>query len=324
MQDFIFGMKGEIMNVVVVGLGKIARRIIQGISEAQDATLYGVASRNKEKALNYQKEFEATTYFDSYEAVMQDEQVELVYLATINDVHYLQIKDMLMHKKHVLCEKPMVASEKEVAELFAIAKANNVFLMEAHKGLFTPLNQKLKKLVDAGKIGDLVALDATYSSCVYADPAYHSHWVFNAGFGGCTYDIGVYPISYINYFANSDLKDIHVERIKDKDHVEIFSKGLIRYSNEVIATFQSGWNASNENNAFIYGTKGFIKTKNFWKTNIAVFVDNSGNEETIRVPLVSDFKGEIEHAIHCITNNYLQSPIMGEKQSMAILKVVNH
>ena len=312
------------MNIVVLGLGSISNRIIQGIKEAENAVLYGVASRDIDKAQSYQKKYGACKTFGCYDDVWNDLQVELVYIATINTLHYRQIKEALQHKKNVLCEKPMVSSEKEVEELFAIAKENNVFLMEAHKGLFTPLNQTIKAFVDSGELGEIVAIDATYSSSMYTDNSEHSHWVFDANFGGCTFDIGVYPISYINYFAGGDSKDIHVERVKDKQNIEIYSKGILRYHNGIIATFTSGWISNNENNGFIYGTKGFIKTKNFWKTNVAEFIDNKGNSKGICVDLVSDFKGEIEHAIWCIEQGYLQSPIMGEKQSKEILKIVNH
>ena len=312
------------MNIVVLGLGSISKRIILGIKEAEGAVLYGVASRDREKSLQYQKEYGAQKFFDCYDDVWNDNQVDLVYIATINALHYQQIKEALENKKSVLCEKPMVASEKEVEELFAIAKANNVFLMEAHKGLFTPLNQKIKAFIDSGELGDLVAIDATYSSSMYIDNSDHSHWVFNSEFGGCTFDIGVYPISYINYFAGSDIEDIHVERIKDKLDIEIYSKGLIRYKNGVVGIFNSSWISHNENNGFIYGTKGYIKTKNFWKNNVAEFVDNHGNIKEISVKLVSDFKGEIEHAIWCMKQGYLQSPVMGEKQSKEILQIVNH
>ncbi|MDL2276520.1 Gfo/Idh/MocA family oxidoreductase [Breznakia sp. OttesenSCG-928-G09] len=310
------------MNVAVLGLGNIADRIIQGILEADDAQLYAVAARDIEKAKRYQEKYGAQKAYGDYQSLVEDKVVDLIYIATVNRFHYEQIMLCIDHGKHVLCEKPMVATKAEVKALFAKAREKQVFLMEAEKTIFTPLNQKIMQLIKAGKIGDIVSIDGTYSSTMYVDNPDHSHWVYNKEFGGCAFDIGVYPICYLNYFAAADIKDVHVEKVYGETGCDIYAKGLVTYTNGVIATFCSSWISLSENNGFIYGTKGYIKTKHFWKNNIAEITYNDQTKEVIEVDKVSDFKGEIEHAINCIKQGLFESPILGEKESMDILSIV--
>lgn len=310
------------MNIALLGLGSIANRIIQGIKEAEDATLYAVASRDIQRSLIVQKESDALHAFGSYEEAYKDINVDILYIATANPYHYEMIREGLLHHKHVICEKPMVESIKQLEELFALAKEQGVFLMEAEKTLFTPLNQRIKEMIMQGVIGDVVAIDATYAQPTLYETESFEHWVFQDGFGGCTFDIGVYPICYCNYFANSTVKTITTEKRYEQLATDVHVQGMLTYANQVQATFCASWIMMSENEGTIYGTKGYIKTKNFWKNNCSELFLADGTIEKIEVPKTSDFKGEIEHAIKCIKSNLCESPILGLEETRAILRIV--
>lgn len=309
------------MNIVVMGLGKISRRVAEGVKQANGANLYAACSRTKEKAQAFSNEFEADTYFDDFETMLNDEKVDLVYITTPNDCHFNQIVACLNHGKHVLCEKPMVASQEELTTIFDLAKEKNCFLMEAEKTLFTPLNHKIKEMIYNDFIGEIVSIEATYSNRFYYDSQDLSHWVFNSEFGGAMFDIGVYAICYANYFSNSTIQDIQTSSVYAKEGFDLFTKGLLTYENGVIGDIACGWISPNENVGIIYGTKGYFKTKEFWK-NCETTLVIDGKEEIIKIDPCSDFKGEIEHAIACIENGLNESPVLGHKQSSQILEVV--
>ena len=147
-------------NVAILGLGNIANRVAKGVICSDKANLYAVASRNIDNAKSFADKYDSYTYYGSYEEMLKDPNVDLVYICTPNAFHYEQIKLCLSHKKHVICEKPMVKDEIQVRELFAMAREQGCFLMEAEKTMFTPLNKKIKAMIEDGAIGKLHTIRA--------------------------------------------------------------------------------------------------------------------------------------------------------------------
>ena len=148
------------IRIGVYGLGKISYRVIQGILYANNADLYAVCSSNLEKANAFKEEYGARKAYDSYEEMLQDANLDMVYICTPNYLHAKHIQMALNNHKHVVCEKPMCVSSKELNACFDYAKKQNCFLMEAHKTVFTPLNQKLFEVISNGQIGQVKSIDA--------------------------------------------------------------------------------------------------------------------------------------------------------------------
>lgn len=309
------------MKVGIIGLGKISKRVANGIRCAPNAQLYAVASRCQEKADRMKTELGAQKAYGSYEALCEDPLVEMIYICTPNPLHKEHIMLCLKHHKHVLCEKPMLADRESLRECFAYAKQQGCFLMEAHKTLFTPLNQKLKKLIEDGVIGKLLYIEAGYCTRLDLDHVDMAPWCFRKEDGGCFYDIGVYPIAYANFFAQSRLQKISVMKEDAKEGYCIQAQGMLKYDNDIMALVRSSWKTSIRNKAYLYGEDGFLVCEQFWKSREAVLV--KGEEETkIAVEMESDFEGEVSHAVFCITNGLLESPVMGYEQSDQILQVL--
>ena len=170
-------------NVAILGLGNIANRVAKGVICSDKANLYAVASRNIDNAKSFADKYDSYIYYGSYEEMLKDPNVDLVYICTPNAFHYEQIKLCLSHKKHVICEKPMVKDEIQVRELFAMAREQGCFLMEAEKTMFTPLNKKIKAMIEDGAIGKLHTIRAQYCS-EGLDGVPLDHWVLEEGFGG--------------------------------------------------------------------------------------------------------------------------------------------
>lgn len=309
------------MKIGILGLGKIATRVAKGVQYAQNATLYAVASRDVEKAKQFQNASGATVAYGSYEAMLADNEVDMVYICTPNYLHKEHIMLCLQYRKHVICEKPMVCDREGLCACFAYAKQQNCFLMEAEKTLFTPLNQKIKQLVDEGVIGALQYIEAGYCSHMDLSHIAKDSWLFRKRDSGSFVDIGVYPICYANYFANAKLTDIQVMKKCAPQGIDILAQSMLRYTNGVMAYIRSSWDITMENKGFLYGDKGVIITENFWKNTCAV-LKKDGVETRIEVVMDSEFTGEIEHAINCVEQGLLQSPILAQEQSLEILRVL--
>lgn len=314
------------MKLAILGLGNIANRVAKGIEVANHAELYAVASTNLQRAQAFAQTYGVGVYYDSYADLLQDENVQLVYLCTPNHLHFEQIRMCFAHGKHVICEKPMVANAVMIETLYKEAKKYGCFLMEAHKTLFTPLNQLLKKRIENGEIGRVLSVKADYCYSILEEQLPSDHWAFDAVCGGSSYDVGVYPICFAHYFADSSIAKIDGSSSAYKNYeCDFMMDALITYENGVQANVSSSWLYASEQKGcgYIVGEEGYIVVPAYWKGNQATLVKN-GVKESIEVVMESDFSGEIEHAITCIQKGLLESDVMGEKQSMAIVEVVEY
>lgn len=304
------------MNIVILGCGGIAHRVAKGI-EFSKGTLYGVASRDIQKAKEFASLYNVKHVYD-YDSCLKDENVDLVYICTINPTHYDLTKKVLESGKHVICEKPFVSTSKEIEELFDVAKKNHCFLMEAHKTCFTPLNQLLMTRIH--ELGKIVSIEASY--CDAFDESHLKENNVEEKMGGSFYDIGVYPLCYSNLIANSEIESVEFDVKKYKHYDCDFDCSCkIVYKNGIVSKIQSSWSHKIENKAIIKGEYGELEVVNFWKNTEAKLTIH-GQIEIIQVEQKSDFTGEINHAIDCIEKGLLESPVMSMKASIQISNVL--
>ena len=301
--------------------GKISHRFMKGIAFANNAEVLGVASRNREKADDYAALYHIPRVYDNYEQMLKDDEIDIIYIATIPSVHFEQIMLCLDNHKSVLCEKPMLTNVEAIKKCFAYAKEQGCFLMEAQKAPFNYLNIEIKKRIDEGLIGDVKYIEAAYCYDTFATK--YDHWVFDYENGGGMFDVGVYAIAYANMMADSPI--VRIQSMVNRTPVgsDGFAVSMLEYENGIKAVVKGAIELQTENKAMIYGTKGYIETYNFWKNDEAVIYLN-GQVEKLKVEMPTDFYPEIEHAINCVLQKRVQSPIMSEWANLEILKVIDH
>lgn len=311
------------IQFAILGCGNIANRVANGILHAKEASLYAVASRSEERALQYKEKYGAKVYYTDYEKLCQDENVDVIYICTPNQWHYSQIEMCLSHHKNVVCEKPMVKNQTQVKALFQKAKEVNCFLMEAHKTCFTPLNQLIKKRLDANEFGKIISIQADYSFDVRGFYGPDS-WAMDPEFGGCSFDIGVYPTCFAHFMANSKVKEMTGYPIlQDGIQADFGMMTQIQYENGILAQLNSSWlhTTPDKGKALLVCEKGTIEIPAFWKGNRAI-IHKGMEEEIVTVNMESDFTGEVEEVARCIENEWLESPTMGCDSSCEIIKVI--
>ena len=306
------------INMAIMGCGNIAKRVANGIIYS-DGLLYAAASRDIEKAMAFANKY-PTCKAMTYEEVLKDEKVDLIYISTINPTHYALIKACLDAHKNVICEKPMLKNRAQIDEVFALAKENHCFLMEAHKTCFTSLNTLLRDKAEE-KIGRIEKIYGQY--CGLADISHLHAWnVYEPDMGGCFFDIGVYPICFANLYAHSPIQSVNIRHMEKGEYpTDIDVTADIVYENGIKATVRSSWIDGSENKGILYGERGRIEIVNFWKGTKALVYSDEGEEE-ILVEQDSDFTGEINEAIRCIEDGQLESRIMSHKASNEISLVL--
>ena len=261
----------------IIGLGKIANKFAQDLLTIPDAELYAVASRNQEKANEFAAKYDAIKAYDSYEDLAKDKNIDAVYIATPHSYHKENSIMCLQHKKAVLCEKPFAMNAEEVDEMIAVAKENNVLLMEALWTYFLPHYQYVLGLIKSEKFGKVLKLEADFGFKPQMDM---SSRVFKKSLGGGSLlDIGIYPIfaalSSLGIPNSVKAAANFYENGTDSDCTMVFD-----YNNQQ-AILKSTFLQSTPTEAIFTCENGIIKVNTMFHMPTTVTLIENGEEETI-------------------------------------------
>ena len=165
----------------IIGAGNIAKRFVNSLNNSENGKLYAIASYTKANRDYYLENFNDVKAYDNYVSLLEDENVDAVYVATRHNDHYTWVKEALLHKKAVLCEKPATLHQYQTKELCELAKKMNVFFLEGIKTRFVPLVYDIKKALDDGVIGDILRVETCFA---YDTPYKEGSYLFDNIQGG--------------------------------------------------------------------------------------------------------------------------------------------
>ena len=172
----------------VLGTAMICERdTIPGMLEAENCELYAIAGRSKEKAERFKETYGFQKVYTSYEELLEDGEIEAVYIPLPNTMHYEWTIKALQHKKHVLCEKPMAPTAAQAQEMIDTAKENGVFLMEAFAYQHSPYIAAVREEIEKGVIGDILYMESAF---ITSDYDLSNIRMRKETLGGATYDLG--------------------------------------------------------------------------------------------------------------------------------------
>ena len=213
----------------IVGLGNIAHKFASDLKRVPQAELIAVASSDSERAKAFQNEFEGQKAYGSYEELFEDPEIEVVYIASLNQNHKTMSMVALRAGKGVLCEKPLGLDTKEMQEMIVLAKQQNCFLMEGLWSRFNPAIQKAKQWVEEGRIGDPKFLYAEFSFYRLNIDSSHRLMDPKKG-GGVLLDLGVYPL-FLAYLILGKPKNITAQSLFANTGVDIQTSMILQYEN---------------------------------------------------------------------------------------------
>ena len=182
----------------ILATGSIANKFALTVCsmDSREASLAAVGSRKMDSAREFAKKYHIPAFYDSYEAMAADPQVEAVYISTPNNMHYENCKMCLNAGKHVLCEKPFTTSVAQAEELYRLAEEKGLFIMEAFWIRFLPQLQHMMGLIAQGVIGEV-----RHARCEYGFIAKGARKdrKFNSDLGGgALLDIGIYNLGFLH------------------------------------------------------------------------------------------------------------------------------
>ncbi|MBR4503095.1 MAG: Gfo/Idh/MocA family oxidoreductase [Clostridia bacterium] len=222
----------------VLGTADIAwGQTIPGMLRTEHCELYAVAGRKTEKAERYRDAFGFRKAYTGYEALLEDAEVEAVYIPLPNDLHYEWTIKALKAKKHVLCEKPLAANEKQAEEMFRAAEENGVNLMEAFAYLHSPFVSAVREEIDSGAVGEIRYLESAFITPRRPDTDIRLR---KETCGGALYDLGCYCVSMALWMLGREPDEVRASAQFSDKKVDLFTSVLLLYKNGAVADLDCG------------------------------------------------------------------------------------
>ena len=303
-------------NWGIIGPGRIAHQFADGLKAIDDAALYAVASTNPARAQAFAAQHGGQKTYDNYEALVNDPQVDAIYIATPHRFHLDNALQCLRAGKPVLCEKPLTVNAAEMQQLIDTARANNVFLMEALWTRYLPIYGQIREWLDAQSIGDLRLLVSTFG--INVPKAEDDRWLSPDLAGGTLLDMGVYPIAVSQWIMQQNPVEFNVQAQLASTGVDVLTAGLLKYDNGVISQFHTSFIHDGVNDLYIYGTTGHIRIHaNYWGATQASLVANGQTTTVARPFRGGGFEYQTEEAMRCIRAGLLESPGMTHADTLA-------
>jgi predicted dehydrogenase len=188
-------------NWGIIGAGHVAGQFAEDLGLLPRANLYAIASRSDKRARSFAQKYNIPVRYSSWGGIAEDDDVDIVYVATHHPFHHENALACLKAGKAVLCEKPITMNSRELEELVSTARENRVFLMEAIWTRFLPSTRKVLEIKERGELGNLLNVHADFGFRMEFDP---KHRLFNPALGGgALLDIGIYPVFISMLMAGS-------------------------------------------------------------------------------------------------------------------------
>ena len=198
------------MKLGILGAGGIASTMAKTVAGMKDVEAYAVAARDLERARVFAQKYEVKKAYGSYEEMLADDEVELVYIATPHSHHYLHAKMCLEAGKHVLCEKAFTVNAEQAQKLFDLAKEKKLLITEAIWTRYMPSRKLINDIIESGVIGEVTAVTANLSYTVS-----HVERIRKPELaGGALLDVGVYPINFASMVLGDKVKDVKATAIR--------------------------------------------------------------------------------------------------------------
>ncbi|HRR06843.1 MAG TPA: aldo/keto reductase [Victivallales bacterium] len=322
----------------IIGAGAIANAFAHGIKQSSTGELIAIGSREKSKADNFAKQWNIPRAYASYQELLNDQEIDAVYICTPHPLHAEWTIAALNSGKHVLCEKPFTLNYPEADKAFSVAKENSKMLMEAFMYRCHPQTAELVKLIKNKIIGEIRLIQASFGFHASFNP--ESRLFNNELGGGGIMDVGCYPVSAARLIAGASLGKNIAEPSQVKavakfapTGVDEWSAAVAHFENGIIAELATAVSLRLENNVKIFGTEGKIIVPNPWcadrsnPVNGKIIVEkyNSSSEEIIVQANKTSFAYEIDFFGEAVLSGSYQPqyPAMSPEDTIGNMKALD-
>ena len=309
------------LKMAILGAGGIASTMAGTISRMEQVECYAVGSRSMEKAQAFAQKFGFQKAYGSYEELVRDEEVELVYIATPHSEHYENARLCIRHKKPVLCEKAFTANAKQAKELLDYAKKEKVFITEAMWVRYLPMLQTIRAELADGVIGTPAMLTANLGYLISEVPRLQRPDLA----GGALLDVGVYPINFARMIFGDRIVKISSACTYTDSGVDEQDSITLIYEDGKVAQLAASMLGLSDRRGTIYGTKGFMVIENINNfESLTVYDTGYRPVKTIERPeQISGYEYEVEACIRALSEGKLECEEMPHEETLRVMELMD-
>lgn len=309
------------LNIGIMGAGNIAGVMAATIKKMKNVKLYAVASREQVKADVFAGKYDCKKAYGSYEDLVKDKKVDLIYIATPHSEHYENAKLCIEHGKAVLCEKAFTANAKQAQEIIDLAKEKGVLIAEAIWVRYMPMLTTIQQVIGSGVIGEPKMLTANLGYVIdhvqrLKDPALA---------GGALLDVGVYPLNFAVMLFGHNIEKIDASCTYTDTGVDEQESITIHYRDGKVAVLNSSMLALSDRKGIIYGTKGFAVVENINNFESIAVYDSSYKQVAFykRPKQISGYEYEVEACMRALKAGEIECKEMPHSETIRMMKMMD-
>lgn len=309
------------MKLGILGAGNIAHKMAYTVGEMEHVEAYAVASRDLAKAQAFAKEMKVRKAFGSYEEMVSDPEVDLVYVATPHSHHYRHMMLALEHNKPVLCEKSFTTNARQAEEVIEYGRSKGLLVAEAIWTRYLPMRLVLDQVLERRVIGEVQALTANLCYPVKAHERVHDP----ALSGGALLDVGVYPINFALMVLGDRIEKIESSCVKMESGVDESNVITFTYKGGKLAMLHSSVNSLSDRRGMIFGSRGYIEFLNINNCEgINVYDRDYNLVETYKpFKFITGFEHQVEACRLALAEGAIELKQMPHKEIINVMQIMD-
>ena len=309
------------MKIGVLGTGLIVRCIVPTFHQLENVECYAIASRTQERADEAAKEFGFKKAYGSYEELVADPEVDLVYIATPHSRHYDDMKLCLAHKKPVLCEKAFTMNSAQAKEIAEISAKEGVLVAEAIWTRYMPSRKLIKETIESGIIGKVSTLTANLAYVI------HENYRIMAPelAGGALLDVGVYGLNFAIMHFGTEIERIETSVQFTETGVDGMESITLYFKDGRMAVLTHGIYGRSDRKGIFYGDKGYIVVENINNPrSISVYDMEDRLIKSIEIPAqISGYEYQVWECMESLAEGRTETVSMPLKDSVFVMEVAD-
>ena len=309
------------LNFAILGAGSIAASMADTILRMDSVLPYAVASRETEKAQRFAQQYGVEKAYGSYREMIEDPNVDLVYIATPHSHHAEQMRLCIEGGKSILCEKAFTKTAKEAREVLAYAKQQKVFVTEAIWPRYMPMAKTIQAFCASGKIGKIRAL-----TCNLGYPVAHVERVMEPALaGGALLDVGVYTLTFASIVMGGNVRDITSTAVMSDKGVDTQGSIALTYADGSVASLFFSVLSPTDRLGALYGETGYALVENINNFQSLRVYDEGYRliEETLCPPQITGYEYEVQAAVDAIRAGALECADMPHAETIRVMALMD-
>lgn len=306
----------------ILGTGGIARAFAAALMETPGAVLAAVGSRSIDSARGFASEFGSPACYGSYEALAGAPDIDIIYIGTPHPMHAQNAMLALRGGKAVLCEKPFTMNLREAVQVVALARAKNLFLMEAMWTRFLPALAEVRRIIDSGEIGVVHQVHADFGFAATHDPEHRLNKLELGG--GALLDLGIYPLS-IACALLGPVASVQAQGFLGESGVDLTTGFSMKHASGALSVGSCSLRARTACELTVSGSLGNVRMDAMFHLAKTVTVKLAdGSRRTVDTPYLGN--GYVHEAIEagrCLREGLLESPHMTHEDTLALMRLLD-